>query len=69
MPPSHADAPQVLQRVHDPARDTLRVDALAHTSASGVPPWTPVSGFIGPGDPVEAHAFVWNGSAWVEFTG
>lgn len=69
MPPSHADAPQTLQRAFDQSRDTLRFDALAHTSATGTPPWSPVSSFIGDGDPVLAHAYVWNGSAWVEFTG
>ena len=69
MPPSHADANQVLQRTHVSDRDTLRIDALAWESTDGGTTWIPINNIISDNDFVDAHAYVWNGSSWIEFTG
>ena len=67
--PDRADAMQVLQRVHDQSRDTYRADAMLFESPDGGTTWTPVANLIQDGGVIVGHAQVWNGSAWINFTG
>ena len=69
MPPSHADAPQVLQRVHDSTRDTIRSDSLLWESADGGTTWTAVQGVLKGGGVVQARLHYFDGSLWQKWGG
>lgn len=66
---SHADANQVLQRVHDASRDTARADALLWYTTDGGTTWLPVASVLGSGGVVASRLHYWNGSTWVPWGG
>ena len=66
---NRADGLQTLQRVHNQARDTLRIDALMFETTDGGTTWVPIANLLQDGGTALVHLYVFQGGTWVPWGG